>query len=460
MGKKQQKSIPLSLALGIILSMAPNFSQANSGASSLPSPASKKPAISMSNEEEIYKYQCRRSPREPELQTVAKTDGSTTNQSDAYGTAAEQASYLALYQSTMGPYGYLQGEEKRNKILQETAQAIDDCVNGRSCDEEKQKKVLKALVQLNQGLELRCMLLANQHNMDRLKTARDTREEFVDPLPPTYADTEFQYQKSANSWKFEKTKSNVEKGRSTGSSKTEEYFRIDENSAKTTINEQEIMGDTFIREYGIFIDNYSSTQREDHKRFYKFVPVGGDTYKFAENDERKIVDQEKFETIMSEQSAKDIQSVVSGYKEKVAKAKPEYKIVEVRGPNGTERKADGNAGIDFQEVGMGFNPGDIQESPGVYLEDLKKDGVVTAEGKPKAVVRYLNEQFRLKAEESKQRQIASAADPEEARKQKFSSTITLDPKDFDKFLDEIWPTGEKREQQRRGIFPPPTQPNN
>jgi hypothetical protein len=458
MGKKQQILIPL--ALGMILSIMPIFSYANSGASRSPTP--KAPAIAMSNEAAFYEYQCRKRPKNAEPQEeVLPVDSSVKyiNQSDSFGSAADQATYLAIYQMSVGPYGKLQSEEDRNKLLKETAQAIDDCVNGRSCGEDKQKKVLKALVQLNQGLELRCMMIANQHNQERMKTAKSAEEEIVDPA--TYETTEFQYQKAANSWKFEKTKTTTEMQRGYGV-RDGDHFKLEENAVKHTIvnKEQEILGESFVRDYGIFIDNYTNTQREDNARYYKFVPVGEANYRFDDDGGQKSVDQERFEVAMREQSAKDIQSAVSGYKEKVSKAKVQVEMVDVRGPNGVEKKAKANIGVDFQEVGMGFNPGSVPEIPELNVEDLKQDGKFTAEGKPKAVVRYINEQFRITAERQKQqRDIASANDPSAPLKQIGYTNVTLNPQKFDEFLDEIWPTGEKREQQRRGIFPPPPPTN-
>ena len=72
---------------------------------------------------------------------------SDTLQSDAFTTAGEQASFLAAYQMSYGPYG-TQGPDVE-KLKKETASAIDACLSNGNCSEDQKKLVLQALTQYN-----------------------------------------------------------------------------------------------------------------------------------------------------------------------------------------------------------------------------------------------------------------------------------------------------------------------
>ncbi len=432
--------------------------------------SSRVPASSPTVKEEVgsiptYMYQCRRPPQNPEPVPEVKVDPnapvSYVNQSDSFGSAAEQSTFLAIYQMHMGPYGLQNGPEARQKLLQETAEAIDDCVkNSSSCNEEKQKKVLKALVQLNQGLEIRCMMLANSNNRERMKSITQDKElgQLPDPVPANYLGTEFEYQKQAKSWKYEKVKSTKEMGRSAGIPDGE-YFQLNENMARRTIlsTEQEIMGANFIREYGIFMDNYTNTQREDGARYYKFVPVGEAAYAYQTDENgNRVIDQERFEQAIAEQSAPQVQGIVKDFRERVAKARPEITPPKKPGAEGADGRVKINPGVDFSEVGIGFDPASIPPPPeNISYDDLKKNGELDDEGKARAVVRFLNDRFRKAAEEKRARVLASAPDPAAAAQAPRAYThVTLDPAQFDQFLDNIWPSAATRERIRVGDVPP------
>lgn len=447
----------ISILMLSVLGLAPTFSAWASSRVPASSPAVKENVGSIPT----YMYQCRRPPQNPEPVAEVKEDPnapvSYVNQSDSFGSAAEQSSFLAIYQMHMGPYGFQNGAEAREKLLKETAEAIDDCVkNSSSCNEEKQKKVLKALVQLNQGLEIRCMMLANSNNRERMKSL--TPEEFPNQFPANYQGSEFEYQKQAKSWKYEKVKSTKEMGRTAGVPDGE-YFQLNENMARRTIlsPDQEILGANFIREYGIFVDNYTNTQREDGARYYKFVPVGeGEyTYQTDENGNR-VIDQERLERAIAEQSTPRVQGIVKDFRERVANARPEITPPKKPGADGADGRVKINPGVDFSEVGMGFNPTSIPPPPeNISYDDLKKNGELDDEGKARAVVRFLNNRFRTAAAESRARVLASAPDPASAAATTPAYThVTLDPAQFDQFLDSIWPSAATRERIRVGDVPP------
>jgi hypothetical protein len=91
---------------------------------------------------------------------------------------------------------------------------------------------------------------------------------------------------------------------------------------------------------------------------------------------------------------------------------------------------------------------------------LKKNGELDDEGKARAVVRFLNDRFRKAADEKRARVLASAPDPAAAGQAPRAYThVTLDPNQFDKFLDDIWPSGATRERRRVGDFTPATPPD-
>ncbi len=411
-------------------------------------------------------YQCRKRPRtpepEPEVMQGSGPSVSYVNQADAYATAAEQASFLAVYQMQMGPYGANQDPAEREKLIKETSQAIDDCMkNSSSCNEEKQKKVLKALVQLNQGLEIRCMMLANSHNRERMKSV--PQEDGVDLLPVNYQGTEFEYRKKANSWKYEKIQKPTDFQRTAGV-RDGQYFQLDETTAKRTAlsNELEIMGANFVREYGIFVDNYTSTQREDASRYYKFVPVGEAAYEISyDANGKRIVDQERLDAAINEQSNPNVQKIAKDYQERLAKARPTITPPSKPGADGPEGRVKIDPGFDFSEVGMGFHPNTNPPTvENLSYDDLKKDGKFDDEGRARAAVRFLNHQFRVSAEERIARDIASASDPAAAAKAPRGYTnVSLDPARFDTFLNEIWPNAATREQIRAGTYVRPEIPN-
>lgn len=404
-------------------------------------------------------YQCRKRPRTPEPQTeVLQGTGpsvSYVNQADAYATAAEQASFLAVYQMQMGPFGANQDPAEREKLIKETSQAIDDCMkNSSSCNEEKQKKVLKALVQLNQGLEVRCMMLANSHNRERMKSV--PQEDGADLMPAAYEGKDFEYRKKANSWKYEKISKPMEMQRTAGI-RDGQYFQLDETTAKRTAlsNELEIMGASFVREYGIFVDNYTSTQREDGSRYYKFVPVGEAAYELVfDSNGNRVVDQERLDAAIYEQSNPNIQKIAKEYQDRLATARPTITPPSKPGAEGPEGRVKIDPGFDFSEVGMGFRPDtNPPQVENLSYDDLMKDGKLDDEGRARATVRFLNHKFRLSAEERIARDIASASDPAAAAKAPRGYTnVTLDPARFDTFLNEIWPNASTRDQIRAGTY--------
>lgn len=410
--------------------------------------------------------QCRRRPKAPEpVPEVVEGSGPSVtyvNQSDAYATAAEQATFLAVYQIHMGPYGVNQDPAEREKLIRETSQAIDDCINNSSsCNEEKQKKVLKALVQLNQGLDIRCMMLVNSHNRERMRSV--PQEDGTNVLPAYYQGTEFEYRKKANSWKFEKIQKPTEMQRTAGILDGQ-YFQLDETAARRTAlaPELEIMGANFVREYGIFVDNYTSTQREDGSRYYKFIPAGEASYEIiTDRNGNRVIDQEKFETAIREQSNPTIQKIARDYQDSLAKARPTITPPSKPGADGPEGRIKIDPGFNFSDVGIGFRP---DTNPPVVenlsYEDLKKDGRLDDEGRARATVRFLNHKFRVSAEERIARDIASSADPAAAAKApRGYVNVTLDPARFDQFLDEIWPSAATREQIRAGTYVRPAPVN-
>lgn len=396
-------------------------------------------------------------------------------QADAFETAGEQAVFLGAYQMSFGPYGAAQGDTKRNEILQKTATAIDDCVNGRSCGADKQELVLKALIQYNMGQDIKRMMLTNNTNKERMRSIENygkgkdgknwlNTQEIENSLATgksfTYTngpDKMVRANRGETSQSKIGKKSDISRKAGTGK---DTYYQLDEGTVNASIDsnylkEREILGEQFLKDYGLFLDTYAKPEEGAH---YKFVKAR-ETYVYDEGAGKRTLDPNAlFEERVQEQQKKEIQEAMKTYRQSL---KP------VEG----QLQADGKMGMNLSGmrsdvIGLGematVNPVNF---PGLNVEDLKKDGALDSAGNAKAVARVVNQSIR-QAAEAKLAEDAAAArarspasgPPISGAKPNTYVNVTLSPKTFGDFLDEIWPTKEKRRDFIAGKFQQPKQP--
>jgi hypothetical protein len=372
-------------------------------------------------------------------------------QADAFETAAEHAVFLGAYQMYYGPYGSMQDPAERQKLLRETAQAIDDCVNGRACGSDKQEKVLKALVQYNAGRELQHMMLTNSTNRERMRSmeyrergyggqplldpagiqrslasGKDHGKPYADPTARRVTDETRRFRNSGGTSRI---------SRSHGTAK-DPYFQLNEAEVKGKIDpsylrERELMGDKFLEDYGKLIDYYSRARREGH---YRFIPAG-ETHVFdGLGNQRRLANPDRFAELQREQQSPGVQSALEAHRRSL-------------GTISGGLTDDGQVHI----IGDGFDPrklgiGEMQsaEGTGVKVDDLRKDGKLEGLGNARAITRVVNQRIKEVAEKKIRPASGAARSPGSAPPTNTYVNVTLSPEGFGKFLDEIWPPSAAR----------------
>lgn len=387
-------------------------------------------------------------------------------QADAFTTAGEQAAFLGAYQMYFGPYGKITNEQERNKVIRETAQSIDDCINRRGCDDEKQKKVLKALMQYNMGQDVKRMMLTNNTNKEAMRSidnsgtapakgqaalnqgeieralgrGRDVSVDKSDQVKP------YQSSKAASL------------SRGAGSTK-DPYFQLDEAEVThkiddTYLREREILGAKFLKDYAAFLDDFSATDGRIAKRFYKYVPAKADgkihvyegsgsaidcyTNESLCKENGRNLNQERLSEVQSDQQNPKVREMLANYKRDL---RP---IQGFRGDDGRAHIT--GTGSSPQDLGFGqmaeFDPAQF---PDVNFSDLMENGKIPAANRSRAVARVVNRQFaRTAADAEKSR--APASNQNQGTNPNWIHNITLSPESFDQFLDEIWPSAADRQR--------------
>lgn len=390
--------------------------------------------------------------------------GKCANSADSFATAAEQASFLGAYQMWYGPYGTQTDPAEREKQLRETAKAIEDCIQGRDCGEEKQKKVLKALTQYNFGQDIKRMMLTNNTNREKMASIDTSGDAVAGEHKPgvlnqneinaalgkgmqyelDQADPIKPYQK--------KTIGGASLHRSYGSDR-EPVFQMKEDGIRGRhidpkyLAEREILGEQFLNDYGAFLDGYEALRAPQEQQYYKYVAAKDGTTRIYEST--PTVDNEKFAEIQKSQNDPRIRKIYENYRRNLK-------------PLTGKRRDDGKVYVDADNMGstpedLGFgssisiNPAQVTD---VDLKDLVQNGEIPDANQGRALVRIVNQRFRetaaenekKKAAEAKQNRSLASRNSESAEgKPPTITTITLAPQDFDKFLDEIWPSAATRQ---------------
>ena len=389
-------------------------------------------------------------------------------QNDAFTTAGEQALFLGVYQQSFGPYGMAQDPVKRNKLLKETAVAINDCLAGSNCGPKQQELVLKALIQYNLGQDIKHMMLTNNSNANRLRSyedySKDSRGKIkMDPkaIENSLAQGKtFSYQSGAenlaraNRGESSQIRSGAQStiSRRAGIARErDQVFSVSEDKVgghldPAAVQAQEIFGEKYVKDYGAILDFYS---KPNIAADYAHVKAK-DTYIYDEKlGKIKLDPASRLEDIKQEQQ----RFLKSG--------KPLADLKETLSPpqfaTGPDGKPIYNAsGLRRSATGVG----EIQKvDTDAYAKALKLKfddlPLNSPTGNAKAVTRIINAQIKNAADEHRAsvaakkpggRNTASSMQaPKAAADPDLKINVVLDPKAFDTFLDEIWPSSAARQ---------------
>lgn len=391
-------------------------------------------------------------------QDCSDKPGKCSKSADAFTTAGEQASFLGAYQMWYGPYGTSANPAEREKLLRETAKAIEDCIQGRDCEETKQKKVLKALTQFNFAQDIKRMMLTNNTNREKMASI-DTSDDAKARLNQNEINAALgrgmQYElDKADSIKpyLKKAVGGASLHRSYGSEQ-EPVFQMKEEGIRGRhidpkyLAEREILGDQFLNDYAGFLDNYEALRAPQEQQYYKYVAAKDGTTRIYEST--PTVNNEKFAEVQASQNDPRIRKIYENYRRNL---KPL-----VGGLKADGKVTHDGTGSTPEDLGFGaaqtIDPSDPRHK-GVDLKDLAQNGVIPEANQGRAIVRILNKDFRdsaaenekKRAAEAKQnRSIASRNDPAEGKPPTITN-VTLNLEKFDQFLDEIWPSAADRQR--------------
>jgi hypothetical protein len=390
----------------------------------------------------------------PMQEGQAPAERASMAQADAFSSAGEQASFLGAYQMWYGPYGTSTDDKPaREKLIRETAQAIDECLKG-SCSEEKQKKVLKALTQYNFGQDIKRMMLTNNtnhENMASLDNSGDARAIAHKQGLLNQAEIEASLGKGMDftvdtSDPVKPKKSKVASGASIqrGSmSDKQPIFQMDDAAIRpkhidaSYLAEREILGDKFLKDYGAFLDGYESLRAPTEAQYYQYVPAKDGTTRVY--TATPSVNRERFADAQSTQNNPHIRKIYENYRRNL---KP---IVGRMHDDGKVYRDDD--GSTPEDLGFGTTIAiDPAQYPEVDFKDLMQDGKIPEANRGKAIARAINLQFRKAAEERQKQESAKRSIASKDPAPRTPVITTLTPESFDEFLDQIWPSSAERQR--------------
>lgn len=380
-------------------------------------------------------------------------------QSDAYQTAAEHAVYAQAYQMYYGPYGYgTKGNEntKRQETLKKTAQAIEDCISGNSCGGDKQELILKALVQYNYGQELKRINLVNMTNKENMRSLVPADERLENDQTKAMA-----IQTRGSNLSGGKRR-DAALGHAHGSAR-DPYFQlpVDEtrgvkiraaNGSRQSLSPKDIeaLGPQFMNEYKTFVRKFSRADDDPKykQRYYKYVAARENTYVLDSTPGEHLTDDKRLAEVVKEQNNPNIRKMVD-----------DHLSVE-RAITTKKQMLDGKEGMTVAgytggEAGLG----DTAEGITVKRLDAKpgENPVATGYDRFPAIAADLNNAFKEAAEKKlnkdgggQGRDLAqSGASMYQGQTPKqmadnMTVGVSLEPAEFDKFLNQIWPSSKER----------------
>jgi len=391
-------------------------------------------------------------------------------QADAFETAGEQALFLAVYQRSFGPYGLDKNPKERNQLLKETAAAINDCLAGANCGAKKQELVLRALIQYNMGQDIKRMMLTNNSNKVRMQSIEDYSKDARGKikLDPAAIDASLAQGKT---FTYENGKGNLARAnrgessqsrlsqRSTisrrASTAKDPYFSMKEDEIKSSVHPDdlknlELFGERYLKDYSAVLDRYS---KPDESNQYKYVPVK-ETYVYSEAEGKTALDPAaRFEEVKQEQERIIAGKALENFKQTLA-------------PVSVRTLSDGRVGVDTagfrQEVtGLGVAQ-DVDQARyadklKIQFDDINNNTTLDPTTRnARAITRVVNAQIKSAVDERLAKDKATAAKAGRAtasvqrdgRPAPIANTkvnVVLNPADFDKFLNEIWPSSAARQ---------------
>ncbi len=406
--------------------------------------------------------------RQAEIQAKKPEELAYMPQGDAFASAAEHSTFLAAHQMYFGPYGFSLGKEEQDKIIKNTAEAIDHCLKGgNDCTKSKQEMIVKALVHFNLGHQIKHMMVVNNTNRENIKSIQNQSQLDQAAIEESVRQgKDFIYRNETE--KYLATKEGKESAgtiKREGSTAKPRYFQLDENDVlapqqeitdAATFKNDEILGHALTQDYAMLIENYATDKNgAAEQRFYKFVSVdnnkGEKTEVLAMGKDGNPIVEERFAEIKKEQASPGVTEAVTKYKEVIASPQFDRRLDE----KGQNIVFNYKEGFDPEKLGMGRDLAAID--PNELASTIKVDDLPTvinpetnrAElkgiNRHKATVRYINQAFKETAEDGFQKNrgpqsIGGSEIPLGA------ISVTLDPQKFSEFLDNIWPTAERRRE--------------
>ena len=327
-------------------------------------------------------------------------------QNEAFTTAAEvMSAYGGYFQS----YGVFSDKNARQKA----AQNIANCLNGlTNCDKQN---LLTTLVNYNLGRRVRGMILENQTNAQNMKALQLPKDGLfraaVGRKDNKDKDSDVGLRSRAES---------QQKGRKSF------RFQVDSNFgvSQLAIQQKEILGDEFLRDYRLFMDSHLEVKEEDAGHFSraKVENSGQGAVDVQERKEGQVqVDVAQYTAVAQAQKNQNIQKHVQEFKQELSKDKAP--TLEVKGTTAEVKNWDNK----FEYVALGgarLQDDKTQKLVNVnYMKD--KNGAAVARDIATSINKQIDEQEKKR--------------PPAPGGQKTQLSYNLSIGEFDKFLDEIWP---------------------
>lgn len=369
-------------------------------------------------------------------------------QNDSFKSAAEAASYLAIYQRGFSAFGKRMNSEDGRKQVQD---AVRRCLSNSECGKDDQNITLGALVQYNFGKDLKAQLLENQSRAERMKSL------------------DFRWSRETKDLRGRPTR--IVQGKDVKElqsySLRSKTFRLDKDGVEFVDLENQIERDKFGREFNRtfqgFVTEYTrSTASYGPKSRWHYVPLrssalGGDGAVYVADFDPKNLNQRqgrsKINTerlnadIRSQDENVRVQEIVEGFKKnfKDVVAKPfEYRSARLsaeeaakQADSKTEPEPVRTDSMVAATEAMGF---------GMPLDEINPNdpnAAKTPADLAALVVVNINKQIHLKEKEMRGEQAGDdrfpSSVPTGEKKARVVNSVTLNVAQFDNFLDQIWP---------------------
>jgi hypothetical protein len=364
-------------------------------------------------------------------------------QSAAFLTAKEAAAYLGHYYQNFTPYASQLHNLQKDGKLHGYQNAIRDCVTGGPCDADMQREVMKAIVQYNIGKDIRAQILENKTREENMKS--------IDPGPAGWRNLDAAPTRILSSNNTLRTTGHLRK----------KTFRLDPDKlqvfdpSQLSEEQRRALGASFLREHNMFLDAYQKTT-SSHSRWHyvavKSSAVAGfqanyenglpkqDAY-IAAPDARNLdprlgktqINQGRLDRDVRSQGTAKVNEIVQSYRKEMQQEKVDRYLPE-QGDSEKFKKGSVEAyRVAHKDLGLGIG--------------TDKDQVTGRELSPRevaqAVVVTINKAIHVteqkhKAQKDEEGRVPSAL-PDSSKSKATPTTVSVNIKGFDDFLEAIWP---------------------